>query len=141
MVATPASDRPGCFQIRVVGRPVCISRQPLLHIARVLRPKQRAGETFNFDCGSHRYVATVSNFPNSDRLVEIFLGDRRAGSEIDAAAKDSVVVASLSLQHGVPVDVIRKALLRDSQGRASSPLGCALDFIVADNRTQQRVIP
>jgi hypothetical protein len=35
-----------------------------------------------------------------------------------------------ALQHSVPVDVIRKALLRDSHGRASSPLGAALDLIV-----------
>jgi hypothetical protein len=34
-----------------------------------------------------------------------------------------------ALQHGVPLDVIRKALMRDSHGRASSPLGVALDLI------------
>jgi hypothetical protein len=33
------------------------------------------------------------------------------------------------LQHGVPVEVIRHALLRDSQGRAASPLGAALNFV------------
>jgi hypothetical protein len=36
-------------------------------------------------------------------------------------------VASIALQHGVPVDVIRKALMRDSEGRASGPLAAALD--------------
>ena len=90
---------------------------------------RRASETFAFDCGPHRYVATVSFFPSTDRLAEIFLGNGRSGSDIDAAAKDSAVVASLALQHGVSVDVIRKALLRDNQGKASSPLGCALDAI------------
>jgi hypothetical protein len=38
-------------------------------------------------------------------------------------------VASLALQHGIPVDVIRRALLRDSRGVANSPLGCALDLV------------
>ena len=40
-------------------------------------------------------------------------------------------IASIALQHVVvPVDVIRKALLlRDSQRKASSPLGAALDAI------------
>ena len=39
-------------------------------------------------------------------------------------------IASIALQHVVvPVDVIRKALLRDSQRKASSPLGPALDAI------------
>jgi ribonucleoside-diphosphate reductase alpha chain len=50
-------------------------------------------------------------------------------SDSDIAAKDSPVVCSIALQFGVPVDVIRKALMRDSQGRASGPLGLALDLI------------
>jgi hypothetical protein len=95
---------------------------------RARLPNRRASTTFTFDCGPHRYVAPVSYFPGTDRLAEIFLGNGRAGSDIDAAAKDSAVVASIALQHGVPVDVIRKALLR-SQGKASSPLGAVLDAI------------
>ena len=55
---------------------------------------RRASETFAFDCGPHRYVATVSFFPSTDRLAEVFLGNGRSGSDIDAAAKDSAVVAS-----------------------------------------------
>ena len=92
---------------------------------------RRASTTFAFECGPHSYVATISYFPGTDRLAEIFLGNGRAGSDVDAAAKDSAVVASIALQHDVPVEVIRKALLRDSEGRASSPLGVALDAITA----------
>ena len=84
----------------------------------------------------------MSYFPGTDRLAEIFLGNGRAGSDIDAAAKDFAVVASIALQHGVPVDVIRKALLR-SQGKASRPLGAALDAIAeqegGDERNQRSV--
>jgi hypothetical protein len=90
---------------------------------------RRPCETFAFQCGPHRYVATISYFPDTDRLAEIFLGNGRAGSDVDAAAKDSAVVASIALQHGVPAETIRHALLRDSQGRAASPLGAALDII------------
>ena len=57
--------------------------------ARARLPNRRASTTFTFDCGPHRYVATVSYFPGTDRLAEIFLGNGRAGSDIDAAAKDS----------------------------------------------------
>ena len=64
------------------------------------------------------------------RLAEIFLSNRRANSHSDAAAKDSGVVCSIALQHGVPVETIRKALLRDARGNPSSPLGCALDLLV-----------
>jgi hypothetical protein len=62
------------------------------------------------------------------------LGNGRAGSDIDAAAKDSAVVASLCLQHGVPVDTIRLALLRDSHGRPNSPLGVVLDLVAGWGR-------
>ena len=92
-------------------------------------PNRRTSLTLNFDCGPHQYTATVSYFPGTDQLAEIFLGNGRAGSDVDAAAKDSAVVASIALQHGASVSVLRRALLRDSRGIASSPLGVALDLI------------
>jgi hypothetical protein len=94
-------------------------------------PSRRESSTFSFTCGEHRSTATFSNFPGTDQLAEIFLGNGRAGSDVDAAAKDSAVVASIALQYGVPVEVIRNALMRDSRGVASSPLGVALDLIAA----------
>jgi hypothetical protein len=39
------------------------------------------------------------------------------------------VAASLCFQFGCPLDVLRRALLRDPHGRASTPLGAALDRI------------
>jgi hypothetical protein len=91
-------------------------------------PNRRASQTFDFICGNFHYVATVSFF-NDGRLAEIFIGNGKAGSGTDTAAKDSAVVASIALQHGVPLDVIRHALLRDARGVASSPLGEALDLL------------
>jgi hypothetical protein len=92
-------------------------------------PNRRSSFTFSFECGPHQYTATVSYFPGTNKLAEIFLGNGRAGSDVDAAAKDSAILASLCLQHSVDLNTIRKALLRDSQDRPSSPLGCALDKI------------
>jgi hypothetical protein len=89
---------------------------------------RRASETIAFECGGQHYRATVSRFPD-DRLAEIFLTNGKAGSDTDAAARDSAVVCSIALQFGTPVNVIRHALLRDSRGVASSPLGVALDLI------------
>src|SRR5437899_9816451 len=101
-------------------------------MSRARLPNRRASLSFNFECGPHRYIATISYFPGTNQLAEIFLGNGRAGSDIDAAAKDSAVVASIALQFGVPIDVIRKALLRDPRGVASSPLGVALDRIAEE---------
>jgi hypothetical protein len=76
---------------------------------------------------------TVDLFANGE-VGEIFLSSAaKAGSHADAAARDSAVVASIALQFGASLDVIRKALLRDSHGRASSPLGCALDILAAED--------
>lgn len=43
------------------------------------------------------------------------------------AAPDAAIAASLALQHGCPVEVLRKALSRDARGNPLSPLGVALD--------------
>jgi hypothetical protein len=94
-------------------------------------PNRRLCETRNFECHGLPYAASIGRFPDG-RLAEIFLSNSKAGSDSDAAAKDSAVVASIALQHGVPVDVIRKALLRDAQGRASSPLGVLLDLLAEE---------
>jgi hypothetical protein len=96
--------------------------------ARTRLPNRRASQQFAFVCNDLKYVATVSFFPDG-RLAEIFLGNAKAGSHSDSAAKDSAVVCSIALQHGVSVDVSRHALLRDARGVASSSLGVALDLI------------
>jgi hypothetical protein len=91
-------------------------------------PQRRRSETFGFECNGLRYTATVSWFDDG-ALGEVFLGNHRADSHADACAKDSAILASICLQFGAPLEVIRKALLRDSQGRPSTPIGCALDII------------
>jgi hypothetical protein len=55
--------------------------------------------------------------------------DPAGADDSDTAARDSAVVASIALQYGVPLDVLRHALMRDAQGRPSGPLGTALDLI------------
>jgi ribonucleoside-diphosphate reductase alpha chain len=96
--------------------------------AREKLPNRRPCVSFSFTCNNLGYAATVSYFPDG-RLAEIFLSNRRANSHSDAAAKDSGVVCSIALQHGVPVETIRHALLRDPRGNPSSPLGVALDLL------------
>jgi hypothetical protein len=89
---------------------------------------RHASETFSFSCNCLAYVASISRFPDG-RLAEIFISNAKAGSHSDSAAKDGAVICSIALQYGVPLDVIRHALLRDPRGVASSPLGVALDKI------------
>jgi hypothetical protein len=106
-------------------------------MARERLENRRLCETLNFECNGLSYSASIGRFPDG-RLAEIFLSNSKAGSHSDAAAKDSAVVASLALQHGVPLDVIRRALLRDARGVASSPLGVALDLLAKEEGGDDR---
>jgi hypothetical protein len=101
--------------------------------ARLRLPARRQSTTFNFECSGLRYTCTASRYPDG-RLGEVFLSNHRADSHADACARDAAILASLALQHGVPLDVLRKTLLRDSQGRPSTPIGHALDVLAAEER-------
>lgn len=96
--------------------------------ARERLPNRRPSETFDLDVNGRRYRCSYSRFPDG-RLAEIFISNNRVNSDSDTAAKDSAVVCSIALQFGVPLETIRRALMRDSQGKPSGPLGVALDLI------------
>jgi hypothetical protein len=98
---------------------------------RVRLPDRRRSLSFSFDCNGLKYTATIG-FYEDGHVGEIFLGNHRADSHADACAKDSAILASLALQHNVPLDVLRRALLRDAQGRPSTPIGIALDLLDAE---------
>jgi hypothetical protein len=90
-------------------------------------PDRRASETFNLQCASLSYVATISRFDDG-RIGEIFLTNHKAGSAADTAARDAAIVCSIALQFGADVGTIRRALCRDGSGKANGPLGAALDL-------------
>jgi len=81
-----------------------------------------------------KFSATVGRDTSDDRVMEIFLGNHKPSSAAGIMTSDAAVAASLALQFGCPLDVLRKAMMRDSRGRASGPLGQALDQIADDQR-------
>jgi hypothetical protein len=99
--------------------------------ARHRLPDRRPSETFDIEVRGLRFTATISRFPDGS-IGEVFLVNHKCGSMAGIIASDAAVVCSIALQYGAPLDVIRKALMRDSRGRASSPLGAALDRIAGD---------
>jgi hypothetical protein len=91
-------------------------------------PNRRASIVFEIELHGLKYTASISRFADG-RPAEIFLQNHKPGSQSDSNARDSAVAASLALQHGCPLEVLRRAVLRDSAGRPSTPLGAALDRI------------
>jgi ribonucleoside-diphosphate reductase alpha chain len=91
---------------------------------------RRLSETFTLELHGLCYVVSFSRFGDG-RLAEIFLQNHKPASQSDSNARDSAIAASLALQFGCPLETLRRALLRDAQGNASTPLGAALDRIAA----------
>jgi hypothetical protein len=98
--------------------------------ARARLPNRRMAETFDLEVGGLKYTATVSRFPDG-RIAELFLGNHKSNSAADTNARDAAITFSFAVQHGADADAIRRALSRDSHGRASGPLGAALDQVAA----------
>jgi hypothetical protein len=96
--------------------------------ARQRLPNRRASTTFQLEVAGLKYTATVSRFPDG-RVAELFLSNHKSNSAADTAARDAAITCSIALQHGASAEIIRRACCRDAQGRASGPLGAALDLL------------
>jgi hypothetical protein len=93
-------------------------------------PNRRLAETFELTVAGLLYTCTVGRFPDGS-IAELFLSNFKSNSAADISARDSAIVFSIAVQCGADPEVIRQALSRDSQGRASGLLGTALDLIAA----------
>jgi len=91
-------------------------------------PSRRASEIIDFQHDGLRYTASISRFDNR-HLAEVFLDAEKIGTAASVIARDLAVTASLALQYGCPVAVLRKTLTRDARGVAAGPLGTLLDLI------------
>src|SRR5262249_27724743 len=89
---------------------------------------RRAAETFELEVAGLKYSATVGRSPDG-RILELFLQNHKNGSQSDANARDSAAAASLALQHGCPLEILQRAVLRDPPGRPATPLGAAIDAL------------
>src|SRR5215813_5004615 len=92
---------------------------------------RRSNTTFDFEIKGLRYTATVGYYPNG-RIGELFLQNHKSSSTADTNARDAAIAFSFAVQHGADPHVIRRALCCDSHGRASGPLGAALDLLLGD---------
>jgi ribonucleoside-diphosphate reductase alpha chain len=91
-------------------------------------PNRRGSMTFDVESCGLWFTVTASRF-SDQRLAEVFIRNHKADSTAGIMASDAAIAASLALQFGCPVEVLRRALSRDAQGNASSPLGAALDLL------------
>jgi hypothetical protein len=91
-------------------------------------PNRRASETFTFELDGLRFTGSVGRIADG-RIAELFVNNHKHGNQANTNARDASILLSFALQHSADIDIIRRALCRDSQGRALGPIGAALDVI------------
>jgi ribonucleoside-diphosphate reductase alpha chain len=96
--------------------------------ARQRLPNRRRSEVVCFDHEGHRFRGSISRFADG-RIAEVFLHTEKPDTGVAVVGHDLAVAASLALQHGCPVDTLRRALSRLSNGDAAGPLGALLDIV------------
>jgi hypothetical protein len=96
--------------------------------ARERLPNRRPSELFDLEAMGLRFTASISRYPDG-RVSELFCDNHKAGSSIGTLVRDSAIIFSFAVQHGADPEAIRRALCRDSSGRALGPIGEALDII------------
>jgi hypothetical protein len=104
-----------------------MTREPL--------PQRRRCETISYRVGNLTYQASIGFYPDG-RPGEIFLDCSKSGTDVQIAARDSAIVASFALQHGVTIEAIHSALTRKPDGSAEGPLGVLLDMLTSRSYTK-----
>jgi len=100
-------------------------------MTRTRLPNRRPSVVLDFYFDGQHYHGSYSPYLDG-RPAEVFLNAARVGSPMQAIAKGYATVASLALQHGCPLDVIRKALPKNDDGSPSEPMGMFLDMVAGD---------
>jgi hypothetical protein len=98
--------------------------------ARTRLSNRREHETFRLEHDGMKFSAGIGRFPDG-RPAELFVSTDKLGTLFDAVMRDSAILLSFALQHGVDVGTIRRALLRNGDGSAAGPIGAVLDLIEA----------
>lgn len=97
-------------------------------MVREYLPAKRPHEVVEFHHRGHRYLGGIGRYGDG-RVAEIFLDAGKAGTALQSVSRDAAVLASIALQYGAPLDVIRHALAADEDGAAAGPIGALIDRI------------
>jgi hypothetical protein len=96
---------------------------------RVL-PQRRAAETFNMRFWNQLFTVTIGFYADGTP-GEVFIDGGKTGQDIQSTARDAAVVLSLALQHGTPIETIRRAVTRGASEAPASILGAIVDALLA----------
>jgi hypothetical protein len=93
-------------------------------------PQRRHCETFKLPYGPRQQTlhVTVGFYDRAGAEPgEVFIAGSKSGQDFEAICRDSAVLLSLCLQHGVPLPVIKGALTRNEDSSPSTIVGAVVD--------------
>jgi hypothetical protein len=90
-------------------------------------PNRRVHLVLDFEHGGFAYTAGAGFLDDAGQEpAEIFLTTAKHGTVLDTNARDGAIAASLLLQHGCPLDTLRRALTGNADGSALESLAHVL---------------
>jgi hypothetical protein len=98
-------------------------------MTRTPLPNRRTHETLRFEHWGQRYVVGIGRAKLGAPIAEVFLNCAKSGTQAETLARDSAVLLSLALQHGVPIETIGHAITRNADGSPSGPIGALVDLM------------
>jgi hypothetical protein len=96
-------------------------------MTRTILPARRPHETIRFRHWDLNYVAGIGFLDHEP--MEVFLNCGKSGTQAETLARDSAVLLSIALQHGVPIEEMQHAITRNVDGSPQGPIGRLLDLI------------
>jgi hypothetical protein len=96
-------------------------------------PPCRDCQHISFRHDGFDWTASVG-FYDDGSIGEVFLTNTKSGSNVEAAAQDACVAASIAIQYGAPLKVIASGLSRDSRGIPQCAIGVAMDILVSESK-------
>jgi hypothetical protein len=94
---------------------------------RVL-PHRRHCETETIHWADKSWTFSVGYFEDGNP-AEIFVTGVKAGSDMEALARDACVAVSIAIQHGTPIAALGRAMLADASGAPSSLIGAIVSHL------------
>jgi hypothetical protein len=90
--------------------------------------------TFDLRHESLDYQVSVGHVVDNERLkpIEVFINGPKVGSMVEAIAHDAAVLLSISMQCGVPLDLVQRAVTRSSNEHPSSIIGMIVDVLCGE---------
>lgn len=98
-------------------------------MTRISLPNRRMHETVRFRHWGLQYIIGLGRAAADAPVSEVFINCGKTGEQAETLARDSAVLLSLALQHGVPLTTISRALTRNGDGSPSGPIGALVELI------------